>query len=294
MELLQLKYFRAAAEYENFSRAAALYNVPQSSISKTIANLEQELGYKLFSRSGKRVVLNNFGQAFLAKVDLALNSLDDGRQTLAELAEQQQGNIRLAIWEGSRLLPRILTDFRVRHSQARFSLIQHTPVQHALTAGPAADFDLCISALPLEDEHLAYTELLTEEIQLALPVRHPLSGNSTVSLADLKADSFISLASCKSLRRMTDASCYLAGFEPKVIFESDDAATVRGLIENGLGVAFIPIKSWQMERSDQIRFMHIADIECQRTLAISWHKDRFLSALTQEFRQFVIEWCQRL
>ena len=207
MELLQLKYFRAAANCGNFSRAAELVGVPQSAISKTIANLERELGYLLFTRSGKHVQLNNYGRLFLAGVDMALNSLDDGRKALAELADQQQGNIRLA---------------------------------------------------------------------------------------DLRPESFISLASCKSLRRMTDASCSLFGFQPKVIFESDDAATVRGLIENGLGVAFIPVKTWTMDRSDQIRFLPITDIACRRTLAVSWFKNRYLSAPARDFRQFAIDWYRRL
>ncbi len=54
MELLQLRYFRSAAQLENFSKAAEKHMIPQSAMSKTIRKLENELGCELFDRQGKK------------------------------------------------------------------------------------------------------------------------------------------------------------------------------------------------------------------------------------------------
>lgn len=289
MELLQLKYFRAAAAFQNFSRVAEQFYVPQSSISKTVANLERELGCKLFTRSGKHVLLNENGKLFLQKVDIALNSLDNGIAELAEIAGQKHSNINLAVWEGSKLLPEILTKFRETNHDACFTLIQHTEAS-VLTER----FDLCISAMPQCDDNLICIPLVTEEIMLAVPIQHPLAQYSDINLTDVQNDNFISLAFSKSLRRITDSYCNMHGFLPKVIFESDDAATIRGLIENGLGIAFIPEKTWKSEHTGLIKLLHIKDIDCHRTIAISYYKNRFLSPTAQLFREFVIDWYKTL
>ena len=73
MELLQLKYFKAAAELENFSAVAEKYYVPQPSISATIKKLETELGVQLFDRNGKRITLNSNGKIFYEKIASAYN-----------------------------------------------------------------------------------------------------------------------------------------------------------------------------------------------------------------------------
>ena len=78
MELLQLRYFKDAAELENFSMVAKKNMVPQPSISKTIGKLEDELGVLLFDRQGKRIVLNDNGKFFYEKVSTALNNIDSG------------------------------------------------------------------------------------------------------------------------------------------------------------------------------------------------------------------------
>lgn len=289
MELLQLKYFRVAAYLQNFSNTAKHFMLPQSSISKTIAKLEQEVGCKLFERSGKHVYLNDFGRAFLKRVDLALESLDNATTELNEMSGHKYENVKLAVREGSKLLPAILSEFSKKNPGIRFSM-----VLHAEASTMADDFDLCISSLPICDERLAYTTLVTEEILLAVPSQHPLAQYSHVSLSDIRHESFISLPSSKSLRRKTDDYFNMFGYLPNIIFESDDAATVRGLIENGLGVAFIPEKTWKINPIDSIKLLHISDINCNRTLAICWYKTRILSSADRKFKHFIIEWCKRL
>ena len=82
MELLQLKYFKDAAELENFSKAAKKNMVPQPSISYAIKKLEDELGVLLFDRNGRKIFLNENGEYVYQKVSSILNTVENARHIL--------------------------------------------------------------------------------------------------------------------------------------------------------------------------------------------------------------------
>ncbi|WP_369218522.1 LysR family transcriptional regulator, partial [Streptomyces flavofungini] len=65
MDLLSLRYFQAVARHQHISRAAQELRVAQPSVSRTIGRLESELGVLLFDRQGRRIRLNEHGEAFL-------------------------------------------------------------------------------------------------------------------------------------------------------------------------------------------------------------------------------------
>lgn len=64
MELLQLEYFLKVARSGNVSQTAAEINVAQSSVSRSIARLEESLGFPLFERVGRKIVLNEYGRMY--------------------------------------------------------------------------------------------------------------------------------------------------------------------------------------------------------------------------------------
>ena len=77
LELYQLRYFKTIAETEHFTRAAEVLHVAQPSLSKAISNLEAELGVQLFDRGKRSVYLNDYGRAFLRRVEHILTELEE-------------------------------------------------------------------------------------------------------------------------------------------------------------------------------------------------------------------------
>src|SRR5579884_4252519 len=96
MDLLQLRYFQTVARLEHMTQAAQELYISQSSLSKTIIHLEHELGVSLFDRQGRKIQLNQYGKAFLRRVEQVFAALDDGQRELADLAEGKQGQVSLA------------------------------------------------------------------------------------------------------------------------------------------------------------------------------------------------------
>ena len=75
MTLNQLLYFQAVAKYEHFRLAAASLNISQPSLSRSIANLEEELGIILFERKGRTVTLTKYGCFFLEHANRILSDV---------------------------------------------------------------------------------------------------------------------------------------------------------------------------------------------------------------------------
>ncbi|MDF2675156.1 MAG: LysR family transcriptional regulator, partial [Clostridiales bacterium] len=144
MELLQLRYFCTVVKYGNITKAAEELRISQPSLSKTISNLEKELGVTLFDRIGKHILLNDFGKAFYRRVSTGLNSIDDGLLELADMSNVQTGHVNLLILAASNLMPELFISFHSRYPHIKLHL-KH-PSRHELIL--SGDCDLCISATP--------------------------------------------------------------------------------------------------------------------------------------------------
>lgn len=288
MELLQLKYFQTVARHEHMTRAAKELSIVQPALSKMISLLENDLGVQLFDRVGKKIKLNKYGITFLTYVDKALNSLEDGKRELADLSSEKYKFINLAVLVGSQILPELLVEFRKQHSNIGFHLLQHIN-----RSAIQPNFDLCISSSPIELQGVENMPLVNERFFLAVPSDHRFSNQSSIKLHEAADEDFISLKIGKSMRAVTDNFCKLAGFTPRVIFETDDPATVSGLVKAGLGVALIPEISWGPAVSSAVKLLHVEEPICQRTLWVSWLQERYLPEASQIFRQFTIDYFSR-
>ena len=96
-------------------------------------------------------------------------------------------------------------------------------------------------------------DLLDDPLHLALPADHRLARRkSPPRLADLAEESFVQTSESSPCARHVVRSCHIAGFEPRVSFESDDYATVQGLVAAGVGVALIPQLALSPVRDDVV------------------------------------------
>ncbi|MEC0310903.1 LysR family transcriptional regulator [Paenibacillus lautus] len=289
MELLQLKYFQTAARMQHITKAADYLHISQPALSKMIASLEAELGTKLFDREPKRIRLNHHGALFLHQVDIALKAIEDGKLQLQDLVGAAGPYIALDVRVSSHLLPDLLADFRKECPHAEFHLLQHSESYTGITK-----FDLCLSDAVSLPQGTASVLLLKEDIYVAVPTTHHLANRGHIGIRELKDESFIMLPRGKSLRETTDAFCRLAGFIPKIRYESDDPATVRGLIRAGQGVAFFPSITWGGSNGSEVVLLRLEENWCNRSIALSWPQGRYITHTAVQFRDFVVNYFARL
>jgi DNA-binding transcriptional LysR family regulator len=288
MELQQLEYFRVVARTQHVTQAAEELAITQPALSRAMARLERDLGVALFDHRGRSVKLNRYGQAFLRHVERALAAIEEGRRELVDLADRDAGVIAFGFAHalGTRVVPDLIASFRQQHPRARFQLLQNA--SHIILAElEAGDVDLAlVSPVPPTSERIESIELASEELFLAVPQDHRFAKRRSVRLAELRDDTFVCLRQGYGLRSLTDQFCAQAGFTPKIAFEGEEIATLRGLVAVGLGVAIIPAASSPVETAPPD--LHITEPICRRSIGLLWEPGRYQPELAQQFRHHIV------
>ena len=216
IDLNSLTYFKKVAELQHFTLAAEELRVAQPSLSRTISRLEQSLGVQLFDRAGRNVTLNPYGEIVLRHTNRILQELFDIERELADYSDQSHQLVTLSLYAASKLFPQMVTAFKHKHPLIRLKVIQESP---SPDVSEECDLTLSSSIYPLSSPNTI--TLFAEDILLALPDSSPLANRPFVDLIEVSHEKFICLHKGKSLRKITDTYCQIAGFEPTVVLESD-------------------------------------------------------------------------
>lgn len=291
MELRQLQYTIQIAEERNFSRAADKLHIAQPSLSQQLSKLEQELGVKLFQRNTSSVELTHAGASFIEHAQKILDAVEQLRQEMDDISQLRAGRVVIGSMPitGSHLLPYVLPAFKKTYPEIQVNLLEDTSLNlEKLTAGGGTDLSLL--SLPLQESSLTYEPIGEEMIDLAVPPGHPLAElehhPEGVAIERLKDEPFIVLKKGQGFRTMTIDLCKSAGFEPNVVFESNNIETVQSLVAAGMGITFVPRFIARAKRSELIPvYVPLAAPVPSRTLVIAYRKGRYLSKAAEAFIQ---------
>ncbi|QDS35350.1 LysR family transcriptional regulator [Brevibacillus brevis] len=286
MELLQLQYFLTVARMEHVTEAARSLHVTQSSLSKTIQRLEEDLGVPLFDRKGRKLRLNEFGSKFLCRVERALFELEQGKLELSDLSNPEHGTLELAVTTAS-TLPNILREFRKKRPDIQFH-VQMLTTQEMVTLLHRGEVDFCLSSPPIQEDDIECQIVYIDPILVAVPRGHRLADQNIISLTELKDESFVGVKRGYGTRDFVDSICKSVGFVPTYVYEGDEPARLIQLVEADIGIAFIP--STARDSREQIKYLQVENHELVREIALLWHKSRYISRAAQEFREVVVDY----
>ena len=251
MELLQLRYFCDAAVTQNLSKTAKKYHVPTSNISQSIKRLEKELGCELFDHRANKISLNDDGKRFLASADQALSLLDNAKEELGVHSGEIRGELKIACCCNRKNVTEAIEIFRRQVPLVNMSIC------HSINSDE--DFDIIISDI-CPYAHSEKILLIDEEIRLAISREHPLAQREDFSTDELQNERFITMTESSSLYRITQKVCTDSGFTPNVAIQTDDPFYLRKYIELGLGIAFVPARSWQGLFSEDVILKRLSGV----------------------------------
>lgn len=290
---LHLEYFCVAARLEHITRAAEELSITQPSLSKAIAQLEDELGVQLFDRVGRQIRLNHYGEALLKRVERASQELEQAQREINDLASGEEGFIELTIHAGTQLLPDLLSAFRRQYPHISFRVSQRNAPE-AFEQLERGEIDLCITCPPPQRPGIISVPLVTEEVILAVPPDHRLARREHVSLSEVADEAFISLKPGYNLRNISDALMRQAGLDFRFTFEGDNPAVIPNMIRAGLGIGFVPAITWSMALGSSLTLLRLTDTRVERTLGLSWRQDRYPARAEEHFRRFVADYFSEL
>ena len=194
MEFRHLRYFVAVAEEESVTRAAKKLHVSQPTLSRQIADLEDELGVALFDHGARTIGLTGVGRVFLEEARAVLQRGDLAVQMIRAVAGGKRGEINVGYAPSPtvELLPQILRLFQESNPDIRVQLHDTSGAETiaGLHSG-ALDVALTVQGLQKTMAGLTFEELRRYALCVAVPAGHPLAAARKVSLKQLVNEPFI-------------------------------------------------------------------------------------------------------
>ncbi|MER6994461.1 LysR family transcriptional regulator [Streptomyces sp. NPDC000410] len=282
----RLAYFAGVARHEHVTRAAHELGVPQSTLSRAMVRLEEDLGVALFTRKGRNVSLTAAGRTFLASVERALTEVERAADAVRADTDPYAGKVAFGFLHtmGSETVPELIRAFRVDHPRVRFSLVQN--YGEAMIEGlRAGELDLCLTSPVPDAPDLVARRLDEQRLRLVVPDDHRLATRKRIRLAEAADETFVTLETGYGLRRITDALCAEAGFTPRVAFEGEEAETLRGLVAAGLGVALLPPPA--VPRPGVVELTVTAP-RAVREIGVAWLDGHPDTAPVAQFKKFLL------
>lgn len=271
MDLRQLSYFVAVSEEGQFTRAAARVSVAQPAVSAQIRRLEGELGEPLFHRDKRAVTLTAAGEALLPHARAAIAAAERGRDTIASLRGVLHGQLRVGVaGPVDHRFAETLGDFHRAHPAVEIAVTQvhNEPLLEAVANGDVDAAVVGVGAHPLPPR-IRTCVVATEPLVLAVRRGDPLSSRRTVTLAQLRERSMITLVRGSGLRTVLENACRNAGFVPRITAETGELGSLVELAAEGLGVAVLPGSA--IGHAD-VAVLRLTRPRLQRRTALAWNE----------------------
>ncbi len=287
-DLRQLRYFIAVAEELSFTRAALRLHLSQPPLSQQIQSLERDLGVRLLERTKRSVALTEPGRVFLEQARQVLAKVDEARSQTVAAAAGYSGQLRLAYTVSVSFhpaMPQTLLRFGQIAPDVRLQLSEmYTEPQFAALLAGKIDVGF-VRDEPVQVQYardLRCSVIDREPLLLALPAGHPLAGRSSLRLAEVAGDAFVSqpreLAATLYDRLVKLAT--RAGFQPSITQHAQQINGLLALVAAGLGLALVPA-SMRTVRLAGICYVPLEDPDAFLLLAVTCRASDQSPALQQ-------------
>lgn len=186
MELRHLRCFLAVAEELHFARAAERLHIEQSPLSRTIKELEEDLGEKLFIRTSRSTRLTRAGKLFLGHVPRIFTALQQARDSVQAAANGFHGQLRIALSDcitPSRL-PALLAMCRQEEPEVDIRLFE-VPLSQQIKGLHDDLYDVGFAQSDEVGDGIAVRTVWSDPLMVALPARHPLLKHKRIPLEEM-------------------------------------------------------------------------------------------------------------
>lgn len=239
--LRQLHVFQSVASTHNFSRTGDAVGLTQPAVSRSITELESQLGLKLLNRTTREVTLTDAGQRLAARLPRVLEDLDNTLLDVRGMATERRGRVRVA--SSPTLSANLMPDCIAQCQQTLpgLELVLLDRIQSAVLASVlSGEVDFGVVIDPGEREALECETILTEPFCLACPPGHRLARKRQVRWADLAGESLVLLDHASGSRRLIDRALADHAVPHTVAQEVGHPTTIFRMLDAGLGISVIP------------------------------------------------------
>ena len=287
MELLQLKYFQVVARNEHMTRSAEELYVSQPAVSSTVARLERELGVPLFDRLGRRMILNEYGRAFLRRVNNILLEEDNAKRELAALRGEHNWTVTI-----STTSPQLLHGIAIPFTDERPDIklrIRIGSIEDCIKMLETGASDFSLTLPGFESCDIDSRVLLEDEYVLVVPSQHPFSKRKSISIHEVAGENIIALHKGFAFRAEMDELFGMFGIKPNITIECDHFLRREMLKENkGLTLS---VRSAEIRKlyAANSRFLRIKETLPKQHITLSIRKNKYRSQASLQLEEYIVK-----
>ena len=286
--LRQFRYFVALAEGGSVASASRMLSIAQSALTKSLLELEGEIGSPLFVRSPKGMTLTPQGHRFLVGARKVIGSVADAlRLQAADAAGEISGVLSVGVTSlvAGYYLSELFSRFRRNCPAVEVYVTEDAPrfLEHLLIKGEL-DVAIMVSNALAEPQAMVAETLTRSQNRVWLPSNHPLTAQPEVTLADFAACDQIVLDADRidDLMKGVWARHQL---KPRVILRTSSLEAVRSLVGAGAGIAVLPdflYRAWTLD-AEHVEVRRLRDEVPTVDVGLVWRRGSGLKPAASEF-----------
>jgi len=292
--LRQFRYFIAVAESGSVASASRMLSIAQSALTKSMLDLESELGSELFTRTSRGMTLTPQGHRFLRSARKVIGSVADALRLHAVEAEAGLSGV-LSVGVTSLVagyyLSEVFSQFRRSCPQVEVFVTEDSPqfLEHLLINGEL-DVAIMVSNNLTEPQAMVAETLTRSQYRVWLPSNHALTAQEELTLADCAREDQIVLDADR-IDELMDRVWARHQLKPRVILRTASLEAVRSLVGAGAGIAIQPdflYRPWTLD-AEHVEVRRLRDDVPTIDIGLVWRRGSGLKPAASEFIELARE-----
>ncbi len=241
MNIRQLEAFHAVMETGSVTRAGERLGISQPAVSKLLKAFTEHCGFKLFTRSGGRLVPTSDGRLLASEVGRLFVGTERIQRLAQAVRDREWGEVSIAAPPAlsARFLAHALGPLIARQKKMHVAITSRSSPRVAeLVAGQQIDIGLSVQ--PFDHANVRSEMLVRFAMVCALPANHRLAGRDSIRIEDLRNEPFISLARDDCTIMTIDRAFQLRGVQKRANVEVPMSETACDFVAGGAGVSIVP------------------------------------------------------
>lgn len=288
MNLNQLYYFQKIAKLQHYHQAAKELNISQPSLSRSISNLEEELGVSLFQKNGRNIELTKYGRIFLEHVNRILEEINIAENKMKSLAGSRSGHIDIGYVFplAKTYIPRMVRNFlnQEQNHEITFSLSQEITSELIIDL-KEEKYDIIFGSYVPDEPKIEFIPVVNQEMVIITPPEHPLKYKSSLVLEDLLSYPVIGYDRTSGLGQYTHSIYRQNHMKPSIAFETSDENAIASLVAEDFGIGFVA--HVESLREYDIEILHLTNMKPYHTVYMAYLKDKPMIPAVRKFIDFV-------
>ena len=281
MNINQLRYFVAVAEYKSFSKAAEQYFMTQTAVTQQIQRLEENIGVRLIDRKTRPVSLTPMGMVFLQEARSILTRMENAIRRTREASAGVTGTLRIGYTKGYEHSDLVVKLRNFHHEYPNVLLTCSRCDTDVLASGLInGEFDIIFtwdSTNIRQDAEVEYRHQEQVDLMVALYGSHPLAHCTRLRREDLKNEVNLFMSPSATGESPGDEFflCLYqkAGYTPNILLRTSDVESILLMVAAEEGISILPgtcVRS--LSESDNLVFVPLeGEDETEEILAV-WNK----------------------